>query len=124
MLDHVFHDLAVGFATTFGAPYEDATAVWPGTPVRDAGGSITSPGVPVSLACKVQFDAPTQAMRAAEGFFESDVRILVLSASMTAPLDSRARITVAAGRNAGTWELLTCTGDAAGIGFECRGRKI
>ena len=122
MLDQVFSNLATGFAAQFGAPFGDATATWPGTATLDAGGSITSAGTPVSLACKAQFDAPTQAMRAAEGFMETDARIIVLAFAAT--LDTRARITVASGANAGTWELLSVTRDPAGIGYEARGRRL
>lgn len=124
MLDQMFSNFATGFAAQFGAPFEDATATWPGTATLDAGGSITAAGTPVSHTCKVQFDAPTQAMRAAEGFMETDARIIVLAASLAATLDTRARIVVASGVNAGTWELLSVTRDPAGIGYECRGRRL
>ena len=122
MLDQMFANLATGFAAQFGAPFEDATATWPGTATFDAGGSITSAGTPASHTCKAQFDAPTQAMRAAEGFMETDARLIVLAFAAT--LDTRARITVASGANAGTWELLSVVRDPAGIGYECRGRRL
>ena len=122
MLDQVFSNLATGFAAQFGAPFGDATATWPGTATFDSGGSITAAGTPVSLACKAQFDAPSQAMRATEGFMETDARIIVLAFSAT--LDTRARIVVATGANAGTWELLSVVRDPAGIGYEARGRKL
>ena len=122
MLDQVFSNLATGFAAQFGAPFGDATATWPGTATLDSGGSITAAGTPVSLACKAQFDAPSQAMRAVEGFMETDARIIVLAFSAT--LDTRARIVVATGANAGTWELLSVVRDPAGIGYEARGRKL
>lgn len=118
----MFANLATGFAAQFGAPFEDVSATWPGTATFDAGGSITSAGTPVSLACKAQFDAPTQAMRATEGFMETDARVIVLA--FAASLDTRARITVASGANAGTWELLSVVRDPAGIGYECRGRML
>lgn len=124
MLADVFSGLAVGFAEAFGAPFEDATATWPGTATRDDGGSITVPGTPVRLTCKAQFDAPTQAMRQAEGFLETDARVLVLAATLDAALDQAAKIVVASGANAGTWALLSVTRDPAGIGYECRGRRI
>jgi hypothetical protein len=124
MFDQVFANLAVGFSAVAGGPFADATATWPGTPIKDDGGTITTPGTPVSLACKVQFDTPTQAMRAAEGFLESDARILVLSASLSGTLDSEARIVSASGPYAGTWSLLSVTGDPAGIGWECRARRV
>ena len=122
MLDQVFSNLATGFAAQFGAPFGDAVATWPGTATLDSGGSITAAGTPVSLACKAQFDAPSQAMRAVEGFMETDARIIVLAFSAT--LDTRARIVVATGANAGTWELLSVVRDPAGIGYEARGRKL
>jgi hypothetical protein len=122
VLDQMFANLATGFAAQFGAPFENATATWAGTATLDAGGSITSAGTPVSLACKAQFDAPSQAMRAAEGFMETDARVIVLA--FAASLDTKARITVASGANAGTWELLSVVRDPAGIGYECRGRKL
>lgn len=123
MLDAVFANLATGFAAQFGSPFGDAVAKWYGQPVLDAGGSITSAAASVEYPCKAQFDAPTQAMRAAEGFRETDARILVLSASLMATLDTKAKIIVASGPNAGTWELLSCVRDPANIGYECRGRK-
>ena len=122
MLDQLFANLATGFAAQFGAPFEDASATWPGSATFDAGGSITSAGTPASHTCKAQFDAPTQAMRAAEGFMETDARLIVLAFAAT--LDTRARITVASGANAGTWELLSVVRDPAGIGYECRGRRL
>lgn len=110
-----------GVAAAIG-PLVDATARWPGSPVRDAGGSITTPGTPISSAVKAQFDAPTHAMRDAEGFLETDSRILVLTFDRS--LDSAANIIVAAGEHAGTWALQSCVRDPAGIGWECRGRRI
>lgn len=121
MFDAAFASIAAGFAERFGAPFVDAVAWWPGTPVKDAGGSIISPGTPVEIACKVQFDAPTIAMRQAEGFTEQDARILVLGFSAT--LDDKAEIRVASGDNAGQWRLLTVTRDPAGVGYECRARR-
>ena len=124
MLGDVFASLAAGFAETFGAPFEDATVRWPGTPVVDAGGSITTPATPVTKSCKVQFDAPTEAMRADPGFLSTDSRVLVLAATLSGTLDTSARIVVAAGANAGTWKLETCLRDPAGIGYECRARRV
>lgn len=123
MLDQMFADIAIGFSDIAGAPYVDAVATWPGTPVKDAGGSIVTPGTPVSLPCKAQFDAATLAMREAEGFLQTDVRILVLAATLEGELDTAAKLVVASGDHAGTWTLLSCQRDPAGIGFECRGRR-
>ena len=124
MFDQVFANLATGFAQQFGAPFFAASAVWPGTPVKDAGGSIVTPGTPVEKTCMVQFDAATQAMRTLPGFLESDVRIMVLAAIFDGTLDSLARIVVADGQYAGAWSLLSVTRDPAGIGYECRARRL
>jgi hypothetical protein len=109
-------------AATVGAPFVDAVAVWAGEPAIDNGGSIIAAGEAASFACRAQFDAPTQQVRAAEGFKQTDVRILVLAGSIVRPLDTGARIMVASGANAGTWSILSCQRDAAGLGFECLGR--
>ena len=123
MLDQLFASLATGFAAQFGAPFEDATATWPGTATLDAGGSITSAGTPVSLACKAQFDTVTEEMRTAPDFLKTDVRVIVLAATLAGTLDTAAKIVVASGANAGTWALLSAVRDSAGIGWECRARR-
>lgn len=127
MFDAAFASIANAFAG-MGGPFVDAVARWQGTPTYDAGGSIVTPGAPQSYSCRAQFDAPTQQMRAAEGFLQTDVRILVpaasLHASLAPVLDTLAQITVATGPNAGTWALLTCQRDPAGVGYECAGRKV
>jgi hypothetical protein len=119
-----FARLATGFTARFGGPFVDAIATWDGVPVKDDGGSIVTPGTPVIKSCQVQFDAPTQAMRNAEGFRETDARILVLAGTLDGALDGAARITTDVGQNDGSWELLSIVRDPAGIGFECRARKI
>tara|TARA_A100000171_G_scaffold52847_1_gene73657 strand:+ start:38873 stop:39241 length:369 start_codon:yes stop_codon:yes gene_type:complete len=121
VFDAAFASIAAGFAERFGAPFVDAVAWWPGEPVKDAGGSIISPGTPVQYPCRAQFDVPTIAMRQAEGFTEQDARILVLDFNGT--LDADAEIRVASGDNAGQWRLLTVTRDPAGVGYECRARR-
>lgn len=122
MFDAAFASIAAGFSERFGGPFVEATAWWPGTPVKDSGGSIVTPGTPVSLSVKAQFDAPTLAMRQAEGFMEQDARVLVLAFDGT--LDADAQIRVASGVNAGNWSLVTVTRDPAGVGYECRARRI
>ena len=124
MFDQIFASLATGFAASFGGPFEDATVKWPGTATYDTGGSITAAGTPVTYDCKVQFDAVTQAMRSDVGFLETDMRLLVLAASLEVPLDTLAKIIVASGPNAGTWELHSASLDPARVGWECRGRRI
>lgn len=119
-LADTFEGIATGFSDLVGGPFIDATAKWPGTPVYDDGGSIVTPGTPVELPCKCQFDAATLAMREQDGFLETDVRLLVLGLSA---FDTKARIEVASGERAGAWAILTTQRDPAGIGWEARARK-
>lgn len=119
--DAIFANLATGFSGAFGGPYADAVAAWPGAPTYDSGGSITTPADPIELDCKCQVDAPTEAMRGAGDFVEGDARLLVLGLTS---LDTSAKITIADGAHAGTWTLMTVSGDPAGIGHECRGRRV
>jgi len=124
MLNTIFANLATGFAATFGAPFQDVTAVWAGTPVYDDGGSITTPADPAEYPCKAQFDVPTEDMRTDPGFLERDMRLIVLSASLDRTLDSAASVVVDSGEHAGTWSLESVQGDPAGIGWECRARRL
>ena len=119
--DQIFANLATGFAATFGAPYHDAIAIWPGTPVLDSGGSIVTPGSAVELGCSAQVDRATEAMRSAADFLATDVRLLVLGLDA---LDDTAKITIATGPHAGVWRLMSVERDPAAIGFDCRGRKL
>ena len=124
MLDAVFASLANGFAAEFGAPYHDAVAVWPGVPVLDKGGSIVTPADKIEKDCRAQVSATTQAMRDDAGFRATDMRIYVLAASLDGTLDADARIVIATGVHAGTWELLSVARDTAGIGWACTGRRV
>ena len=124
VLNQFFADLASGFAAQFGAPFQEVTATWPGTAEYDTGGSIVTPGTPIEKLCRAQFDAPTEAMRSDPGFVERDMRLLVLTATLDGTLDSEAKIVVASGEHAGTWSLESVQGDPAGIGWECRARKV
>jgi hypothetical protein len=124
MFDQIFSKLATGFSEAFGGPFIDATAVWPGTPVYDDGGSIVTSGTPVERPCRCQFDDATQAMRQTEGFLQTDVRILILSASIDTPINTEATIVVDTGPRAGSWSLLSARLDPVGIGWECQGRLI
>ena len=66
-----------------------------------------------------------EAMRADAGFIATDMRLLVLAASLDGTLDTTARIEMSAGPYAGTtWTLHSATRDPAGIGWECRGRQV
>ena len=124
MLNTIFANLATGFAAQFGAPFQEVSAQWPGTAVYDTGGSIVTPGTPEEWPCQAQFDTPTESMRRDPGFLERDMRLLVLTATLERTLTTEAQIVVASGEHAGTWSIETCQGDPAGIGWECRCRKV
>lgn len=124
MFAETFANMATCFAAQFGGPFQEVTARWPGTATYDDGGSITAAGTPITRTCKAQFDMPTEAMRADPGFLERDMRMIVLTATITGTLDSAANIVVSSGPHAGVWSLETCQGDPAGIGYECRARKL
>lgn len=118
--DTIFAGLATGFSDAFGGPYHAAVARWAGTPTYDTGGSITAPGSPSQTDCRAQGEAATQAMRANEGFLETDIRLLVIG--LTA-LDTLATVEIEAGPHAGTWALMTVARDPVGVGWECRARR-
>lgn len=119
-----FADVALGVAQAFGAGFHDALAKWPGTPTMDDGGSIATPGTPISLTCSVQVDAATEAMRADEGFQQTDMRLLVLAATLDGTLDTAATIQVLAGPHQGEWSVASVERDPVGVYFECRGRRL
>ena len=50
-----------------------------GTPTYDDGGSIVTPGQSIQYLCKVQVDSASQAMLEADGFTDTDVRLIVLA---------------------------------------------
>lgn len=124
MLDRIFADLAAGFSAQFGAPFHEASAVWPGTLGYDNGGSIETPAAPIAKPCRVQLSAPTEAMRSDAGFVATDMQLRVLAASLDGALDTEAKIVIPAGVHAGTWELHSASRDTAGIGWACRGRRV
>lgn len=54
MLDDAFAEIAGLVSEAVGGPYHAATLTYPGTPVKDDGGSIITPGTTVVVACKAQ----------------------------------------------------------------------
>lgn len=123
-LPESFARIAAGFAGALGSPFADVTLRWPGTPAYDDGGSITAPGAPILLSARAQFDMPGEQMRADPQFRERDMSVIVLRAGLERELDTTPIMVVASGRHAGTWSIETCQGDSAGIGWECRARKV
>lgn len=124
MLAEAFAAIANGFSGIAGGPFVDGTLEWSGTPVTDDGGSIIAPGTPTKVACRVQVDVATEAMRADADFQQEDVRLLILSAGLATVPDEQAEVAIPAGDNAGRYALQTVGRDPAGVGFECRARLV
>lgn len=123
-LADAFKTIALGFSELQGAPYHDGVVSWPTPPTVDTGGSISAPSTPTTSACSVQVSEPTEQMRLEDDFQQTDVRLLILRSTVTGTLDTTATVTVSAGPHAGTYAVKSVTGDGAGIGWSCRGRKV
>lgn len=117
-----FSDIALGFSTLTGAPYHDARVIHAGAATLDDGGSIVTAGTATARTCKAQVDVATDAMRATDGFVEGDVRILVLAHSLVGAISTDETIQVLTGPHAGTYSIQSVERDAAGIGYQLRGR--
>lgn len=121
-------DLAAAFAqvagavgAAFGGPYAAGKLLYSGVPVKDDGGTIITPGTPFEVDCKVQVDVVTEAMRAAEGFLEKDVRLIIL---VDRAPDTGPDVRVDEGLFAGTtYSLQSADRDSMGFGWECRARQ-
>jgi len=89
-------------------------------PVKDDGGDIVTPGTPFEVACRVQVDRVTEAMRQAEGFLERDVRLLILGPTA---LTTEPDVSVSSGPFAGqSYSIQSVDRDPLGFGWECRAR--
>lgn len=91
------------------------------TDTYDEVGEITS--VETTVPARVQVDAMTESMRAAEGSSESDRRIIVLAADGIT-VDSDAIIAVNSGPYAGSrWLVKDLDRDPCGAYWNCRARR-
>jgi len=115
-----FAGIAAQLSQSMGGPYHPSRVTWQGTPVLDSGGSITTPGTPVSYDCMAQVDVVTQAMRTLPEYTDKSVRILVLQ--IERKIDTDARIVVTAGPNPGIYLIDKVLDDAAGVYQDCMGR--
>lgn len=113
--------LAGVFAAAFAPVYLPGRVHRYAPPVYDDGGSIVPGAAPELIDCRVQVDACTEAMRAAEGFTDRDVRLLVLAAGVGV-LTTDDRVEVLSGPNAGVYLVQSVGRDPAGAAFECRAR--
>lgn len=107
--------MAQAFSQAFSSIYLDAT-LHRATLTEDGmgGGSSAFVDEPV----KAQLDSATQAMRSAEGFVDTDQRILVLAYGV-APITTDDTITLAGH----LWSIASVMLDPAGGAYELRGRR-
>jgi hypothetical protein len=118
-----FAGIANAFSHAFGGAYHDGVARWTGAPVFDDGGSIVTPGTPEEVACRVQVDSVTEAMRQSEGYRDQDMRLLVLSAGLERDINTDCTVTVLDGPHAGAWRVASVSRDPCGIYHEALGRR-
>jgi hypothetical protein len=118
-----FAAIAARLSSQFGGPYHRATAIWQDAPVFDSGGSIVTPGAVVSFPCLCQVDGVTESMRRSESYTEKDMRLLILREGLGRAIDSGATVDVLTGPHAGRWLVASVTADAAGVYYECTGRR-
>lgn len=113
-----FSAIATAFSAAGLGPYKPAQAIWQGETVYDDGGSIITPGQPVSVDCMVQKDVATEAMRAEAGFQQTDVSLYVLASGVVRPIDTDATIA----REGETFSVQSAVLDAMESHWICRGR--
>ena len=123
MLDAAFADIGVAFSQAFGGPFHPARTIEQTDPVYDDGGTIIEPGGVEHRECSVQIDVATQAMRQAEGFVDTDVRFIVLAATLEGTLGTEARIEITEGPFAGVWSVSSLERDPVAAGWVGTGRK-
>lgn len=120
MLDAAFRQIAGAVSSAVGGPYHAGTLKRIVAPIYDDGGSIVTPGTTEEIACRVQVDVATDAMRSDAGFMAEDVRLLILDPET---LTREPALTISAGPFAGkTYSLMTVQRDPLGFAWECRGR--
>jgi hypothetical protein len=107
-------DIAAVFADVFDGFYLDATLHRRGfTDDGQGGGSASSSNV----AVKAQLDQTTEAQRNAQGYTDTDQRILVLASGLGEPTTDD-EITVDGRR----WAIASVSRDPAGAYYDLRGR--
>jgi hypothetical protein len=109
--------LAALFSSALGGIYLDATLYRPVDDSDDGAGGGSGSGFDAGAAVKAQLDATTQAMRAADGYVETDQRIIVLAYGV-APITSDCEIFIAGSR----WSIASVTQDPAKSYYDLHGR--
>lgn len=118
-----FAGIAIAFSDAGLGAYHPAVARWAGEPVFDDGGSIITPGTPVSIPCRAQIDIANLAIRQQEGYIDKDVALLVLASGLSRPIDTKAVIDVAEGAHKGAWSVQSAALDPMVTHYFCRGRR-
>lgn len=124
MLVSRYASIANAFSQRFGGPYHDGYVIVPRRVRLDSGGSLAAPVRPARIACRVQVDVATEAMRAQDGFTDKDVRLLILRDGLAVELNTDVSVEVAGGPHAGTYSVQSVGADAMGVYWDCRGRRI
>lgn len=114
-----FGSMAAAFSAMLGGPFHSGAAIYAGTPVKDDGGTIITPGTPVTYDCMVQRDACTETMRADADFTAKDCRLIITGLD---DLTTDAKIHILEGPHIGAYSLRSVDRDPAACGWECRGR--
>ncbi len=107
--------LASVFASAFSSFYLDATLHRSTITPDGRGGGTTGFA---DSAVKAQLDSTTQAQQGADGYVDTDQRILVLASGL-APITTDDEITIEGVR----WAIESVSRDPAGAYFDLRGRK-
>jgi len=118
-----FATVAQSVSAMFGGPYYDAIIRRQGNAVYDDGGSIVTPGTPISRICQAQVDVATQDMRNEVGFTDGDVRILVLANTLAGAVTLDDSIELLGGAHIGLWQIQSISVDPFNIYYELRGRR-
>lgn len=117
-----FHDIALAISSAVDGPFHSATLTWPGEVEYDSGGSIIGVSDPITVPCSAAVDRATEAMRQAEGFNETDVRLIIIG---TDTLDAEPTLTMNAGPWSGeTFSLRSVERDPLSLTWNCRGRRF
>ena len=88
------------------------------TITEDAGGSQTVADVRIPI--KVQTDGVTEAMRTADGYTDTDVRLIVLTGGLPGAITTNDKVQDSRGD---VWSVTMPVLDAAGSHYEIRGQR-
>lgn len=114
-------DIALEISAALGGPFHSSRIITPGVPVRDAGGSITTPAAPTLRTCYAQIDSATEQMRGESGFVEQDRRMLVLTDTITGAITTDMQAEVLAGPYTGSiWTIQSVGRDPTACYHELR----